>query len=106
MRIHVPEIDNQLQEFLADPKLPLGIFRYSDERTIVPEWEVYYDKEPDCGYCIAAFTTWREAYDWAFFVAEGAHRLFDITPRRWNYCYRPDGTWGGFGYWEPTKEEA
>lgn len=103
-RTHHPEIDSQLQEFLADPKLPLYIHLYEDGD--IREWEVYYDKEPTCGYTIAVFTTWREAYDWAEDQAWQAHTFFDVVPRRWNYCYRPDGTWGGFGYWEPTKEEA
>lgn len=104
MRIHDPEIDSQLQEFFADPKLPLYVHLYEDGDT--REWEIYYDKEPTCGYTIAAFTTWREAFNWAYYAARWAHECAEAIPRRWNYCYRPDGTWGGFGYWEPLATDA
>lgn len=104
MRIHDPEIESQLQEFFADPKLPLEILKY---RGPEQEWEVMYPQDPTYGACIAAFTTWREAYTFAYDHASWAMSYRHVTPRRWNYCYRPDGTWGGFGYWEPkTKEEA
>lgn len=69
-RIHVPEIDSRLQGFFADPKLPLEITKYDDGEH--QEWEVVHPQEATCGYCIAVFTTWREAYDWAYKTAAGA----------------------------------
>lgn len=103
-RIHDPEIDSQLQEFFADPKLPLYVTKYDDGEN--QEWDVGYDETPTWSPCIAAFTTWREAYEFAYTQAWAAHTLMGVTPRRWNYCYRPDGTWGGFGYWEPLAADT
>lgn len=101
-RIDVAELGSYLQEWMTAPTLPLEVGRAKYDDPFPLSWEVMRWETPTCTVPIAEFTTWAEAQAFAdemsrWALSQGA------WPRRWNLCYRPDGSWGGFGYWEPER---
>lgn len=103
-RVSIVELGTHLQEWMAAPSLPLEVSGsgYDDD---VVSWEVLCWETPTCQVPIAEFTSWPEAQAFADEFARWALER-GAWPRRWNLCYRPDGSWGGFGYWEPERSTA
>ncbi|QLD10909.1 hypothetical protein [Microbacterium oleivorans] len=99
-RVSQVELATYLTEWLAAPSLPLEVRRAAYDDPAPRSWEVAAWETPTCTVPIAEFTEWAEAQRFAderarWALAQGA------WPRRWNLSYRPDGSWGAFGYWEP-----
>lgn len=101
-RIEVAHLGSFLQEWMNAPTLPLEVVRAKYDMPFPRSWEVIAIETPTCQVPIAEFTEWDEAQKFADDMARWALSQ-GAWPRRWNLSYRPDGTWGEFGYYEPER---